>query len=165
MPSAAGSAKRRDRRTRDRGLRFRLRPALLAGLIVFLAISALLARWLALENVERSAVLVVLQAQARGDAAAMLEHLHPCSSSCRADAIADARRLKRPGQIQILAYQSATAYSVTTSVGFTRVAWKSSVGRLPVVQCVKVERKGNALSGISILLLGVSQPIPDTSDC
>jgi len=78
---------------------------------------------------------------------------------------ADARRLKRPGQVLILAYQSATAYSVTSSVGFTRVAWKSSLGRFPVVQCVKVERKGNAISGISILLLGVSLPIPDTADC
>jgi hypothetical protein len=138
---------------------------LVAGLIVFLAISALLARWLALETVERSAVLVVLKAEARGDASAMLEHLHPCSSSCHADVTADARRLKRPGQVQILAYQSATAYSVTSSVGFTRVAWKSSLGRFPVVQCVKVERRGNAISGISILLLGVSLPIPDTADC
>jgi len=147
------------------GLRFRLRPAIVAGLIVFLAISALLARWLALENVERSAVLSVLEAQARGDAAAMLAHLHDCDSHCRANVTADARRLKRPGQVQILAYQSATSYSVTTSEGFTRVAWKSSLGRFPVVQCVKVERKGNAISGISILLLGVSLPIPDTADC
>jgi hypothetical protein len=146
-------------------LRLRLRPALVAGLIVFLAISALLARWLALENGERSAVLSMLQAQARGDAAAMLARLHDCDSHCRANVMADARRLKRPGQVQILAYQSATAYSVTSSVGFTRVAWKSSLGRFPVVQCVKVERKGNAISGISILLLGVSLPIPDTSDC
>jgi hypothetical protein len=146
-------------------LRLRLRPAIVAGLIVFLAISALLARWLALENVERSAVLSVLEAQARGDAAAMLAHLHDCDSHCRANVTADARRLKRPGQVQILAYQSATSYSVTTSEGFTRVAWKSSLGRFPVVQCVKVERKGNAFSGISILLLGVSLPIPDTADC
>ena len=132
---------------------------------MFLAISALLARWLALENVERSAVLSVLEAQARGDAAAMLAHLHDCDSHCRANVTADARRLKRPGQVQILAYQSATSYSVTTSEGFTRVAWKSSLGRFPVVQSVKVERKGNAISGISILLLGVSLPIPDTADC
>ena len=88
------------------------RPALLAGLIVFLAISALLARWLALENVERSAVLVVLQAQARGDAAAMLEQLHGCSSSCRADVIADAAAPEAARTVQILAYQSATAYSL-----------------------------------------------------
>ena len=165
MRSAAGLGNWRDRRARGRGLRFRLRPALVAGLIVFLAISALLARWLALENVERSAVLNVLSAEARGDAAEMLVRLHDCDSHCRANATADARRLKRPGRVEILAYQSATAYSVTSSVGFTRVAWKSSLGRFPVVQCVKVERKGNAISGISILLLGVSLPIPDTADC
>jgi hypothetical protein len=165
MPSAVGSTKWRDGRRAGGGLRLSLRPALVAGLIVFLAISALLARWLALENVERSAVLSVLKAQARGDVAAMLTHLHDCDSRCRANATADARRLKRPGKVQILAYQSATAYSVTTTVGFTRVAWKSSLGRFPVVQCVKVERKGNAISGISILLLGVSLPIPDTADC
>ncbi len=132
---------------------------------MFLLISGLLARWLSLENVERNAVFTVLTAEARGDAPAMLAQLHGCDSGCRANVIADAGRLRRPGRVQILAYQSPTAYSLSTSVGETRVAWKSSLGRLPVVQCVKVERRGNVISGLQITLLRVSVPIPDTADC
>ncbi len=134
-------------------------------MIVFLAVSAGLARWLSLENVERDDVLAVLKAAARGDAAAMLARLHGCERHCRAEVIADARRLRRPGQVQILAYQSQTSYSVTTAVGDTRVAWKSSLQRLPVVQCIKVKRSGNAITGLSVRLLTISLQIPNTADC
>jgi hypothetical protein len=133
--------------------------------VVFLVISGLLARWLAVENVERSAVLVVLEAQARGDARAMLAHLQGCDRHCRADVEADARRLARPGQVEILAYHSGTAYALSSSTAYTRVAWKSSLRRFPIVQCVKVARRGNALSGITVELLTISVPIPDTADC
>ncbi|MGD0385927.1 MAG: hypothetical protein ABSB73_07300 [Solirubrobacteraceae bacterium] len=136
-----------------------------AGVVVFLGLSLLLARWLSLENVERSAVVVLLEDEARGDAKAMLAQLHGCDSHCRSTVIADARRLRRPGHVQILAYQSQSAYSLTTTVADTRVAWKSSLGRFPVVQCVKVERKGNAISGLQIRLLTLSVQIPDTADC
>jgi hypothetical protein len=145
--------------------RRRAKPLLALGVIVFLLISGLLARWLAVENVERDDVVMVLQAEARGDASAMLALLHGCERHCRANVIADARRLKRPGRIQILAYQSQTAYALTSSTGDTRVAWKSSLRRLPVVQCVKVERTGNALSGLAISLQSVSVQIADTADC
>ena len=144
---------------------WRGRALLAAGVIVFLLASGVLARWLSLENVERSAVLVVLEDEARGDATAMLAALHGCDRQCRANVTADARRLKRPGRVEILAYQSPTAYSLSTAVGLTRVAWKSSLGRLPVVQCVKVQRRGNALTGLTIRLLAVSAEIPDTADC
>jgi hypothetical protein len=155
-----------DARKRRRGsVRPRPRLLIVAGVIVFLVLSAVLARWLSLENVERNAVLAVLEDEARGDAQAMLAALHGCDSHCRANVIADAGRLKRPGRVQILAYQSQSAYSVSTTVADTRVAWKSSLGRLPVVQCVKVERDGNALTGLTIRLLAVSAEIPDTADC
>jgi len=136
-----------------------------AVVVVFLGLSALLARWLSLENVERNAVVVLIENEARGDARAMLVQLHGCDNQCRANVIADARRLRRPGRVQILAYQSQSSYSLTTTVADTRVAWKSSLGRLPVVQCVKVERKGNAISGLQIRLLTLSVQIPDTADC
>jgi hypothetical protein len=136
-----------------------------AGVVVFLLISGLLARWLALENVERNDVLAVLEAQARGDAGAMFSLLHGCDRYCHANVILDARRLRRPGRIEILAYQSQTAYSFSTSVGDTRVAWKSSLERLPVVQCFKVRRQGNALSGLTVRVLAISAQIPDTADC
>ena len=137
---------------------------LVIGAIVFLGISAELARWLSLENVERDDVLSVLQAQAAGNERAMRAQLYQCIYGCPADVRYDARALKRPGKVLILAYDSQTAYALTTTEGWTRVAWKAGV-RLPVVQCFKVRRSGNAISGLTVTLLRLSRPIPDTSDC
>jgi len=135
------------------------------GVVVFLLVSGLLARWLSLENIERDDIVTLLQAEARGDANAMLAQLHGCDRHCRANVLGDARRLKRGGQVLILADQSQTAYSLTSTVGDTRIAWKATGNRFPVVQCVRVERSGNVLSGLVIRLLTVSVPIPDTADC
>ena len=135
------------------------------GVIVFLVISGVLTRWLALENVERNAVVALLDAEARGDAAAMLAQLHGCTSTCRADVALDARRLKRPGRVEILAYQSGTAYVLSSATGLTRVAWKSSRGIYPVVQCVAVRRSGNAITGLSVRVVSIGRPIGDTADC
>jgi hypothetical protein len=135
-----------------------------AGVLVFLALSFELARWLTLENVERTDILDLLSAEARGDAASMLTQLHACTPACRAHVRTDARVLKRPGTVLILADSSATAYTLTGAVGFTRIAWKVT-GRLPVVQCVTVSRTGNAITGLDVRLLRVSLEIPSTSDC
>jgi len=141
------------------------RAALIAvGVLVFLAISGALARWLSVENVERSDVLAMLTAEARGDAAGMLAQLHDCAGRCRVLVRADARALKRPGKVLILAYQSATSYALTSRTGDTRVAWKVGT-HLPVVQCVAVSRRGNALSGLTVRLLAVGLKIPPTHDC
>jgi hypothetical protein len=71
----------------------RRRKVLLAavGVVVFLGISLLLARYLSTENTERDAVYALLRDQARGDAKAMLRHLDACDAPCRADVRADAR--------------------------------------------------------------------------
>ena len=84
---------------------------------MFLVLSVLLARWLALENVERDDIVALLAAEARGDAKAMLAQLRGCDRSCRANVVGDARRLKRAGTVLILADQSQTAYSLTSSRG------------------------------------------------
>ena len=68
------------------------------GVLVFLVLSALLARWLAVENIERDDIVTLLQAEARGDANAMLAQLDGCDQYCRANVVRMARRLKRPGQ-------------------------------------------------------------------
>ena len=136
------------------------------GVVVLAGISVVLARWLSLENTERDAVLAVLRAQARGDAAAMLARLDGCSAwpTCHAAVQADARRLRGAGEVKILAYDSKTAYALTATTGKTRVAWKLP-GRLPVVQCVLVKRSGNALTGLSVTLRALSEPIPLQADC
>ena len=146
--------------------RLRRRALIALGVLVFLAISFELARWLSLENVERSDVQLLLQAEARGNAASMLAQLHGCTPACRANVRWDAAHLRKRGSVQILAYNSATAYALTSRTALTRVAWKSSRGPYPVVQCVTVARKGNAISGLDVTLLRVSRPLhPTTADC
>ena len=148
----------------SRRLRRRLWIAL--GVVVFLGISFELARWLSLENIERQKVLALLTAEARGNRDGILSRLHDCTPVCQANVRYDATHLKRPGQVQILAYVSPTAYALTSKSGLTRVAWKSSLQQLPVVQCVTVARRGNVISGLTVTLLRVSRPLyPTTADC
>lgn len=143
------------------------RIALLAlAVVLFLAISVLLARYLSAENAERADILAVLQAQARGDAARELALLHGCRArpACAATVRASAASLKRPGAVKLLSIKSPTAGSLTAATGSTRVAW-TVIGRLPVVQCVVVRRTGNALAGLHVALLSLSAPIGNEADC
>jgi hypothetical protein len=147
----------------SRGVRIGL---IAAGVLLFLVISGVLARYLSTENVERDRDLVLLQAQAAGDAPGMLRELSGCRAhpACVATVRADAKRLRRPGAVQILSLQSPPNGSLGSAHGETRVAWKVD-GRFPVVQCVQVRRSGNFLTGISVALLWVSAPIKSTGDC
>jgi hypothetical protein len=134
--------------------------------VLFLAISAALARFLSVENVERDDVAALLQAQVRGEGAAMLDSLSGCrdDASCAAMVRSNASGLRRGGEPKILSLKSPTAYSLTGASGATRVAW-TVIGSSPVVQCVRVRRSGNALTGIEIHLLSLSAPIPNSGDC
>jgi hypothetical protein len=135
--------------------------------VSFLATSAVLARWLATENRERTAVLELLRAEARGDAAAMLDRLEGCAASppCRATVADNARALRRGGEVKILAYGSGTRYATGRATGRTRVAWGIVDRGLPVVQCVDVRREGSVLAGHSITLQRLSRPIGRESSC
>jgi hypothetical protein len=136
--------------------------------LVFLILSALLARFLQVENVERDADLSLIEAQAKGDVQGMLRRLQGCRAhpSCVATVQANARnpRLLRAGAVKILQLKSTTSYSLTGSTGKTRLAW-TVIGKLPVVQCVTVRRSGNFLSGVHVALTSLSAPIPNEADC
>ncbi|HEX5308717.1 MAG TPA: hypothetical protein VFW38_06515 [Solirubrobacteraceae bacterium] len=136
------------------------------ALVLFLAFSALLARYLSTENVERTDVLKLLQAQAAGDANRVIAQLSGCRrhAGCVAQAERDAQTLRRTGSVKILTLSSQTAYALTSAKGTTRVAW-TVIGHLPSVQCVSVTRSGNFLSGLSVTLTGLSAPIPGEADC
>jgi hypothetical protein len=142
-------------------------PLAVAGVLVFLAISLLLARYLNTEGEERGAVFALLQAQARGDANAMLGRLDGCAHDpqCARTARDNAKRLARPGEVKILAYDSATAYALGTKRGPTRVAWTVVDRGLPVVQCVDVDRAGTVLTGRAIRLRRLSPPIDRQGSC
>ena len=144
-----------------------LRNSLIAlGVVVFLIISAFLARYLSTDNAERDQDLSLLQAEASGNAASVIARIRGCgaSPSCVALERANVARLRRPGAVKILNLQSATANAPVTTTGETRIAW-TVIGRLPVVQCILVRRTGTALSGLSVTLLGLSAPIDNSADC
>ena len=132
---------------------------------VFLGISALLARGLTGAGTERSKVLEVLEAQARGDADAVLAALpacrsHPACAQVTRDRVAE---LRRSGDVQILTYRPSIRIALTRQTGTGRVAWRAGTA-LPVVQCVRVRRDG-PLTGGDVELLSVSAPIGRDESC
>jgi hypothetical protein len=168
-PNGAAPAARRPRDwLRERRSLPRRRLAILAaaGLVLFLAFSALLARYLATENAERSDVLALLRAEAAGDSGTMIARLSGCAqhAGCVAQARRNAATLRRRGSVKILTLTSQTAHTLTSSSGVTRVAW-TVIGRLPTVQCVGVTRTGNFLTGLSVTLTSLGAPIQGEADC
>ena len=143
----------------------RRRWAIVAGvLVLFLAVSLFLARWLTSEGTERSAILDLLRAQARGDAAAMLEQLDCRDAACEAQARENARALRGSDDVTIVRIDSGTSHELESKTAPTRVVWITP-GRLTTVQCVLVERSGTPLSGTSVTLVGLSAPIDREAAC
>jgi hypothetical protein len=142
-------------------------PLIALGVLLFLAVSFELARFFNTETQERNAIFLLLKDQARGDAAAMIARLDGCAADpkCRATAARNAARLKRTGEVKILAYDSKTAYALGARRGPTRVAWTVIDNGLPVVQCVDVERTGTVLAGRAIRLRHLSPPIDRQGTC
>ena len=135
------------------------------GLFIFLGISFLLARGRTGSSAERGKVLDVLEAQASGDAAAVLEQLPACRAEPACVRVTRARveQLERPGRVQILNYRPSTRLSLTRRTGTGRVAWRAGES-LPVVQCVRVRRDG-PLTGGGVELLAISRPIGLEAPC
>ena len=146
----------------------RRRVLIAAGILVFVAVSFVIARFLTTEGRERSAIDELISAQAKGDAAAMLDLLdEDCQADdrCRATVEANARELRRSGDPKIISLKSGTSYEFGEATGTTRVAWTVIDGSLPVVQCVDVHRGGSALSGRTVTLLRISAPIGNEASC
>jgi hypothetical protein len=145
-----------------------LRALFAVAVLLVLVVSALLARFLTVENAERTDELALVRAEAKGDLAGMLAQLDGCRAdpSCLASAKADARdpRVRRAGAVKILQLESPTAYSLSGASGRTRLAW-TVIGTLPVVQCVDVRRTGDFLSGVHVHLLAIGAPISGEGRC
>jgi hypothetical protein len=132
---------------------------------LFLGFSALLARALTGAGDERAKVLDLLEAQAAGDAAAVLAEIPACRAN---PACADVTRtrvaeLQRGGRVEILNYQPSVQVALTRRTGVGRVAWRAG-GSQPVVQCVRVRRDG-PLTGGDVELLSISAPIGNEDSC
>jgi hypothetical protein len=135
-----------------------------AAVIVFLAISVVVARWLNSDTVERGAITELLRAQARGDSKAMMRRLACRDAACQAIVRTNAQRLKAPGELKIALYQSGTWHALEAKTKQTRVVWFTP-GKLTTVQCVLVRRTGNVLAGTAVSLLRLSAPIGRESSC
>jgi hypothetical protein len=139
---------------------------IILGVLLFLAISALLARALSVDGAERSAITALVQDEARGDSTGMQSRITGCraSASCRRRVAANAAALKRPGDVAILELNQSAGFSLSSTVGTARVAWRAGES-LPIVQCVRVKRAGNVLSGLHVELLKISVRIKSDRDC
>jgi hypothetical protein len=138
---------------------------LVFGLFLFAGASLLIARAATGPGVERARVLDVLRAQARGDVDAVLAGLPACAAepACVRTARARTMELERPGRVEILKYDPSVQLAVVTTTGTGRVAWRAGTG-LPVVQCVRVRRKG-PLGGDRVELMALSDAQDPQSSC
>lgn len=136
------------------------------AILIFLAVSAVLARVFSADGAERSAITALVRAEARGDQNGMLNRISGCrqSPACRARVAYDAAALTRPGALSILQIQPSSGFSLTSTLGTARVAWNAG-SSLPIVQCLRVRRAGNALKGLKIELLEISIRIASNADC
>jgi hypothetical protein len=128
-----------------------------AGVILFLIVSGLLARVWSAESAERSAIAELLRDEARGDVGAAVQRINGCAAdaSCAARIAAEVAALKHRGSVSVLQLLPSTGFALGGTLGTARVAWNVG-GSLPIIQCVRVQRTGNVLSGLHVRLLAVT---------
>lgn len=137
------------------------------GILVFLGISTLLARAFGADGAEHSAISALVQAEGRGDSAAVVAQLLGCAgqASCRARVQTLSATLRRVGKVEVLKLDPSTSFSLGGSTGIARVAWNTARQPRPVVQCLQVRRAGNVLRGLHIELLKLTGAIKSDSEC
>lgn len=136
------------------------------GILVFLAVSVMLARAFNAESTERTAVTDLVKAEARGDVSSAIAQIKDCAraTACRARVAANVATIRRAGAVQVLQLETSTSFSLGSTLGNARIAFRIG-GSLPAVQCVRVRRAGNVVSGLRVELLGVSRPLKGDATC
>src|ERR1700722_19959256 len=168
-PAASTHAPTRGPRAWWRRLSRRARIVLIAlTLLLFLAISGLLARYFSAENAERADYLALVEAEHHGDSSAILRRLDGCHADpkcvAQVQAIVTDPRVRQVGAVKLLQVESKTAGALFGAHGKTRLAW-TVLGGKPIVQCVDVQRSGNPLTGIDVKLLSIGSPISNEGKC
>jgi hypothetical protein len=137
-----------------------------AGVVLFLAVSAVLARVWSAGGAESAAITALVKDEAHGDQDAVITQITGCrgDAACRARVAANVAALRRPGGVSIITLQPSSGFSLAGTIGTARVAWLVG-SSLPIVQCVRVRRAGNAISGLRVELLAVSLRIRSNRDC
>ncbi len=139
---------------------------LASGVLAFVLVSLALARVLNANGAERNAILALLQAQARGDAPAMVARIDGCARrpDCLATQRENAARLRSPGDVELVRLDASTSFSLGGTSGVARVVW-TTPSRTTVVQCVAVHRGGDVVGGLSVELRELSRPIGHEAAC
>jgi hypothetical protein len=137
------------------------------AVLAFVLVSAGLARILEANNAERAAISELMAAQARGDVTRVARLLRGCATepACVARQRAITARVRRPGEVKLALLQPSSRFLIGGTRGVTRVAWSVVGTRTTRVQCVGVERTGNVIRGMGVVLTSLSPPIPGDRDC
>jgi hypothetical protein len=140
--------------------------AIAAAILVFLVISALLARAFSANSAEQSAITALITAEAHGDAGAVMADIVNCRATpaCRRRAVSNATRLKHAGGVSIAELNPSTSFSLAGEEGTARIAWVVG-GQNPITQCVRVRRTGNVLAGLHVELLAVTPRLASDATC
>jgi hypothetical protein len=136
------------------------------AVVLFLVISALLARAFNVGDAENAAITSLVQAEARGDTNEVISLITGCrtSAACRARATVNAATLRHPGKVGIAEINPSSTFSIASTQGTARVAWVAG-SSLPRVQCLRVRHAGSVLEGFTVQLLTVSRRIASDADC
>ena len=128
--------------------------------------SGLLARVLSVSNAERSAMLALARAQARGDERAVLRRVSGCApgSACRRRLPRILARVRRSGTVKILRFDGPSGLAITGRSGKGRLVWKAGQA-LPVVQCFRLLTEGDPLQGYSVRVASIGEPIGLEASC
>jgi hypothetical protein len=96
----------------------------------------------------------------------MVARIRDCRTTpaCPSRVANNVRALRLPGPVSILQIQPSAGFSLGGTLGDARVAWKVPRSR-PIVQCVKVQRRGDVLRGLRVELLEVSPRIKTDAGC
>ncbi len=139
---------------------------IVVGIVLFLAISGLLARGFSVASAEEAAITALVRAEAHGDQHGVISLIANCApnASCRARADADSAELRHTGVVSIAEINPSSSFSIGSTLGTARVAWLVG-GSLPRVQCLRVRHAGDILSGFRVQLLEVSPRIRSNADC
>jgi hypothetical protein len=147
--------------------RARRNSLIAVAVIAFLAVSVLVARVLSAASAERSAVVTLIEDQVSGDAAGVIADVKGCAkdAGCTAATRVRVARLRSPrDKVEVVRFDGPSSFVVVSRTGVARIVWKTQTG-LPTVQCVRVRRSGDVLSGFKVSVLGVSSPIGREESC
>jgi hypothetical protein len=139
---------------------------LVLSIVAFLAISAGLARIFSAGNDERDLTVGLIKAQARGDTPGVLARLPGCraSQACRTRMTAQVASLRTLGKVKVLRVDMPSTFTLGSRTAQARIVWEAG-RRLSTVQCVRLRRAGDPVSGFEVRALALSAPIGRESSC